>query len=136
MPWLLDTNIVIAISKQSPALLPRLKHCPVEDLVLSSVVLAEIEYGIAKSQRKDHNRKVFDALLARFAVLPFDATCAREYGSIRAKLEAAGRLIGPNDLLIAAQAKASRLTLVTDNTNEFSHVEGLAIENWLHQPPG
>jgi tRNA(fMet)-specific endonuclease VapC len=133
--WLLDTNIVIALSKQVPALLPWLQRCPASELVLSSVVLAEVEYGIAKSERQAHNRKVFDALLGRFEVLPFDADAAREYGVIRAALERIGRPIGPNDLLIAAHARSKRLTLVTDNTSEFARVDGLSIENWLAAPP-
>jgi tRNA(fMet)-specific endonuclease VapC len=133
--WLLDTNIVIAMSKGAPALLPRLQRCSAQDLVLSAVVLAEIEYGIAKSQRQAHNRKVFDALIARFQVAPFSAEAAREYGLIRAALERGGRPIGPNDLMIAAQTKALGLTLVTDNTAEFARVEGLAIENWLQPQP-
>ena len=135
MRWLLDTNIVIAMSKGAPALLPRLQSCMASDLALPAVVLAEIEYGIAKSSRQAHNRKVFDALLARFDVLAFDAAAAREYGAIRAALEQAGCTLGPNDLLIAAQARSARLALVTDNTGEFMRVEGLVVENWLQRPP-
>jgi tRNA(fMet)-specific endonuclease VapC len=135
MRWMLDTNTVIAVSKQTAALAPWLQRCAASDLVLSSIVLAEIEYGIAKSQRRAHNRKVFDALLARFDVLAFDADAAKVYGDIRATLERAGRPIGSNDLLIAAHAKAKGLTLVTDNTGEFTRVGGLAVENWLAQPP-
>jgi tRNA(fMet)-specific endonuclease VapC len=75
--WLLDTNIVIALSKGVPQLLPWLQRCPAGDIVLSSVVLAEIEYGVSKSTRAAHNRKVFDALLARFEVLAFDAGAKR-----------------------------------------------------------
>ena len=135
MRWLLDTNIVIALSKGVPQLRPWLRRCSASDLVLSSVVLAEIEYGIAKSARQAHNRKVFEALLAGFAVLAFDGAAARNCGVVRAALERSGRLIGPNDLLIAAHALSRRLTLVTDNLRKFARVEGLAIENWLQQPP-
>lgn len=131
MRWLLDTNVLIALSKGTPALLPRLEACTAADLLLSSVVLAELEYGIAKSERPAHNRKVFDALTKRFEVVPFDAAEAREYGDIRALLERQGRQIGPNDLLIAAQARAARLVLVTDNTHEFERVPQLHLENCL-----
>ncbi len=135
MRYLLDTNIVIALSKDAPALQPWLRRCPASDMVLSSVVLAEIEYGIAKSARKDHNRQVFGAFLTGFLVLPFDEAAARDYGLIRADLESAGRLIGPNDLMIAAHARARGLTVVTHNHSEFSRVNGLRVENWLQQPP-
>ena len=98
-------------------------------------MLAEIEYGIAKSARKEHNRQVFAALLAGFVVLPFDEPAARECGLLRADLQRAGCLIGPNDLMIAAHARALRLAVVTDNSDEFGRVNGLNVENWLRQPP-
>lgn len=135
MRRMLDTNIVIAISKGVPALLPWLERCDASDLKLSSVVLAEIEYGIAKSARQAHNRKVFDALVASFEVLCFDSAAARAYGLLRARLERLGRLIGPNDLMIAAHALSMRLPLVTDNGAEFDRVDGLTVENWLRQTP-
>lgn len=135
MRYLLDTNMVIALSKGVLALQPWLRQCPVEDLVLSSIVVAELEYGISKSGRQAHNRRVFDSLLEAFAIVPFDHAAAREYGVLRSALERVGRPIGPNDLLIAAHARALRLTLVTDNTSEFARVDGLKLENWLQQPP-
>lgn len=131
MPWLLDTNILIAISKRDPAVLPNLQRRKAHDLVLSSVVLAEIEYGIAKSARREHNRQVFDAILRNFTVSPFDAQASRHYGEVRAGLERRGRPIGPNDLMIAAHALALDATLVTDNVRELSRVDGLRVENWL-----
>jgi tRNA(fMet)-specific endonuclease VapC len=131
MPFLLDTNIMIAMSKQRPGLAERLEGIPAAAVVLSSVVVAEIEYGIAKSGRRQHNRRVFDTLLAGFQVLPFDAAAARLYGPIRADLEKRGRLIGPYDLMIAAHARSVQAVLVTDNTKEFGRVAGLKIENWL-----
>jgi tRNA(fMet)-specific endonuclease VapC len=94
-------------------------------------VVAEIEYGIAKSGRRKHNRLVFDSLLSGFRVLPFDAAAARLYGPIRAHLEKRGRLIGPYDLMIAAHAQSLDAVLVTDNTKEFDRVAGLKTENWL-----
>jgi tRNA(fMet)-specific endonuclease VapC len=131
MPYLLDTNILIAMSKERPGLAERLGHHPAEAILLSSVVVAEIEYGIAKSARPEHNRRVFDALLGGFRVVAFDAAAAREYGPIRARLEREGRLIGPYDLMIAAHAKALEAVLVTGNTGEFSRVIDLHVENWL-----
>ena len=131
MAYLLDTNIVIAMSKARPGLAERLERCPASAIALSSVVLAELEYGIAKSARQAHNRRVFDALTGALAVAAFDAAAAREYGPMRAELERRGQLIGPYDLLIAAHARALGAVLVTDNVGEFARVEGLAVENWL-----
>ena len=131
MPFLLDTNILIAMSKQRPGLADRLEGIPAEAVLLSSVVVSEIEYGIAKSRRRQHNRRVFDALVSGFKVLPFDAAAARLYGPIRAELEKRGRLIRPYDLMIAAHAKSVDAVLVTDNTREFARVDGLKTANWL-----
>ena len=129
--FLLDTNILIAMSKQRLGLADRLEGIPADAILLSSVVVAEIEYGIAKSGRRQHNRRVFDSLLSGFRVLPFDAAAARLYGPIRAQLEKRGRLIGPYDLMIAAHAQSLDAVLVTDNTKEFDRVAGLKTKNWL-----
>jgi len=131
MRYLLDTNILIAMSKERPGLLARLEKYPASAILLSSVVVAEIEYSIAKSASQEHNRCVFDALLESFQISPFDATAARLYGPIRADLERRGLLIGPYDLMIAAHAQALGAVLVTDNIGEFKRVEGLTSENWL-----
>lgn len=131
MQFLLDTNILIAMSKQRPGLADRLEGISADAILLSSVVVAEIEYGIAKSRRRLHNRRVFDTLLSGFRVIPFDAAAAKLYGPIRADLEKRGRLIGPYDLMIAAHAKSVDAVVVTDNTKEFDRVAGLRTENWL-----
>lgn len=131
MRYLLDTNILIAMSKTRPGLAERLARYPASNILLSSVVVAEIEYGIAKSARREHNRRVFDTLLSGFTVVSFDAEAARRYGPIRAQLEVRGQLIGPYDLMIVAHAQALDAVLVTDNVGEFSRVEGVAVENWL-----
>ena len=134
MRYLLDTNSVIALSKQVPPVVDRLGHCLASDILLSTVVLAEIEYGIAKSARQAHNRQVFNALLQGFPVHAFDLSATRHYGPLRAELERRGQLIGPYDMMIAAQALSLDVTLVTDNTGEFSRVAGLRLENWLRTP--
>jgi len=131
MRYLLDTNILIAMSKERPGLADRLAQYPASAIQISSVVVAEIEYGIAKSARQEHNRRVFDALLEGFTVVAFDAAAARRYGPIRAQLEKKGQLIGPYDLMIAAHAQALGAVLVTDNVGEFSRVENLLVDNWI-----
>lgn len=131
MQFLLDTNILIAMSKHRPGLADRLEGIPADAILLSSVVVAEIEYGIAKSGRRQHNRRVFDSLLSGFRVLPFDVAAARLYGPIRSHLEKRGRQIGPYDLMIAAHAQSLDAVLVTDNIKEFDRVAGLKTENWL-----
>jgi tRNA(fMet)-specific endonuclease VapC len=104
MLFLVDTNILIAMSKQRPERADRLEGIPADAVLLSSIVVAEIGYGIANSARRKHNRRVFDTLMSGCRVLPFDAA-ARLYGPIRTDLEKRGRLIDPNDLLIAAHAR-------------------------------
>lgn len=131
MLHLLDTNILIALSKARPGLQEKLARHAAADILLSSVVVAEIEYGIAKSARKEHNRQVFDILLKGFPQVDFDHRAARLYGPIRADLERRGLPIGPYDLMIAAQAISLGAVLVTDNVSEFSRVEGLTLDNWL-----
>ncbi|MBK6974544.1 MAG: type II toxin-antitoxin system VapC family toxin [Sterolibacteriaceae bacterium] len=132
MRYLLDTNILIALSKERPGVTARLANIPANDILLSAVVVAEIEYGIAKSTRREHNRRVFDTLLAGIQIIPFDEAAARLYGPIRAELERLGEVIGPYDLMIAAQALSHDAVLVTDNLGEFGRVAGLAVENWLN----
>ena len=131
MKYLLDTNIIIGLSKGRPPVRERLAQIPANDLLLSPVVLCELEFGIAKSQRPEANRAALNQLLASLPVVDLQAEVAVHYGRIRAQLEAAGQPIGPNDLLIAAHALSLGATMVTDNEREFSRVSGLAIENWL-----
>lgn len=132
MRYLLDTNILIALSKERPGVAARLAGIHANNILLSAIVVAEIEYGIAKSTLREHNRRVFDTLLAGIQIIPFDEAAARLYGPIRAELERSGQLIGPYDLMIAAQALSQDAVLVTDNLGEFRRVAGLAVENWLH----
>ena len=107
-----------------------MQHRP-EDYCISSITLAELEVGVYNSARPEQNQLALMTFLARIEVVPFDSEAAREYGIIRADLTRKGNLIGANDLLIAAHAKALDLTLVTNNTREFERVEGLKLENWV-----
>jgi len=131
MAYLLDTNVLIAITKANPAVRLRLEHHADHEILLSSIVLAEIEYGIAKSTKREYNRQVFAELSRTFKIVTFSPQAAQHYGELRVYLEKRGTPIGSNDTLIAAEALAQGATLVTDNTREFSRVPGLLLENWL-----
>jgi tRNA(fMet)-specific endonuclease VapC len=101
-----------------------------DDIVVCSIVRAELFYGAAKSQTSEATRRKQDIFLRPYATLPFDDLAADMYGRIRAQLEQAGTPIGPLDMQIAAIALAHGLTLVTNNTREFSRVSGLLLEDW------
>jgi tRNA(fMet)-specific endonuclease VapC len=128
MKYLLDTNAVIAILKGDPAVLRQLRtHLPA-DFGLPSIVAHELYYGAYKSQRAAENLARVEAL--QFEVVPFDAEDAQHAGEIRSQLAAAGTPIGPYDALIAGQARARQLILVTHNMREFERVTELQIEDW------
>ena len=128
---LLDTNIVSDIARHPNGLAAqRLIEVGVEYAGISIVVACEIRFGLAKSgAHRIVNR--LTQLLAQCKTLSLEPPVDEHYADIRNRLERAGRSIGPNDLLIAAHARALSLTLVTDNMREFSRVPGLAVENWL-----
>ena len=106
-----------------------LEHKP-EDFGISAVTLAELEYGVFKSAGPGQNQIALATFLSGIKILPFDDKAAVEYGKIRADLERKGQPIGANDLLIAAQAKALGLILVTNNSREFERVREIKLENW------
>lgn len=129
MRYLLDANAIIAMLRDAaspPAL--RLRRHRVGDVAISAIVLHELFYGAFKSRRTDRNLAVVDAL--QFPVVEFDREDARHAGEIRAFLAAHGLTIGSYDVLIAGQAMARNLILVTHNTSEFSRAPGLMIEDW------
>lgn len=129
---MLDTNICIYIIKHKPeSVYRRLMKIRPEDVCISSITYSELSYGVEKSEQKDRNRLALTLMLSNIEILEFDTAAAEEYGNIRARLEKTGTLIGSLDMLIAAHAKASGCTLVTNNLKEFSRVEGLKAENWV-----
>jgi tRNA(fMet)-specific endonuclease VapC len=129
MRYLLDANVVIALlSDTTSRVAQRARQGRPGDMAVSAIVAHELFYGAFKSQRADRNVALVDAL--RFAVLEFDKEDARQAGRIRALLAGKGTPIGPYDVLIAGQAMARNLTLVTHNTEEFRRVPGLGIEDW------
>jgi tRNA(fMet)-specific endonuclease VapC len=126
--YLLDTNAVIALLRGHDGVLARLRaHAPV-DFGLSVVVLHELVYGAAHSARPKANLARVDAL--RFDRLPLTERDAAEAGHIRAALAQKGMPIGAYDLLIAGQARARGLAVVTRNRREFDRVDGLTVEDW------
>jgi len=131
MKHLLDTNTCIRfLNGTSERVRERMAAIEPRDIALCSIVKAELLYGALKSARPDRNVGRLRPFFSRFVSLPFDDASADEYGEIRVQLEAAGTPIGPNDLCIAAIAKANDLSLVTHNTAEFSRVEDLRLEDW------
>ncbi|MEO1207975.1 MAG: type II toxin-antitoxin system VapC family toxin [Cyanobacteria bacterium J06638_20] len=134
MKYLLDTNICIYIIKQKPAdVLARFQSHPPTDISISSITIAELEYGACKSQQVDKNRAALQQFLLPLTIIDFNAEATQIYGQVRAELSRQGCIIGAMDLLIAAQALSQDLTLVTNNTHEFSRVPGLKLENWVDQ---
>jgi len=131
MLYLLDTNIVIAALKGVASVRRKLETTPISCLVLSPVVLGELEFGAEKSAYPEKNRARLSTLIDNIPISPLDDETSRQYGRIRAQLERNGTPIGSNDFWIAAQALALGAVAVTDNVGEFSRVSGLTIENWL-----
>jgi len=132
MRFMLDTNIIAYAKNNRPeTVLKRLMQHSPEDYCISSITLAELEFGVYNSARPEQNQLALVTFLARIKVVPFDVDTAREYGIIRADLTRKSTLIGANDLLIAAHARALDVTLVTNNTREFERVDGLKLENWV-----
>lgn len=131
MVWLLDTNIIIAAVKGVPSVQAHLQKVQAVDVLLSPIVLGELEFGAEKSAFPDRNRAKLQTVINGFTVAALDIATSRAYGRIRHELERQGAPIGNNDLWIAAQALALGTSLVTDNIREFVRIPGLKIENWL-----
>ncbi len=129
MRYLFDANAVIALLREpgGPLAQRARQHRPT-DIGLPAIAVYELYFGAFKSQRREHNLSVVDSL--QFEVVPFDKEDARQAGEIRAALEALGTPIGPYDVLIAGQARARGLVLVSRNLREFQRVGGLSVENW------
>ncbi len=134
MKYMLDTNICVYLIKKKPqAVLERLHLNMMEGISISSITLAELEYGVAMSERYETNANALAQFLTLPTILDFDTTAATEYGIIRANLRRKGTPIGSMDTLIAAHAKACGLILVTNNMKEFERVENLQLENWVKE---
>ncbi|HQS48861.1 MAG: VapC toxin family PIN domain ribonuclease [Rhizobiales bacterium 24-66-13] len=129
--YLLDTNIISDMVRNPAGQAVRqLQKVGDGNICTSIIVACELRYGCAKKGSAKLLAKVED-VLATIPVLPLEIPADDEYGGIRAELEAAGQIIGHNDLLIAAHAYTLGTTLVTANVGEFSRIRGLKVENWL-----
>lgn len=130
--YLLDTNICIYIINNSPLKgVQHIKTLNPHQIKLSAISLAELEYGVSKSRHREQNRQALVHFASAFDILAFTDRDAEVYGLLRAALERKGRIIGPYDLEIAAQAVSRKLTLVSNNTAEFSRIPNLKLENWV-----
>jgi tRNA(fMet)-specific endonuclease VapC len=134
LTFLLDTDVVIALLRKKPAIVRERFRSVVSDggsITVSSIVLFELSYGVARSGRREENAERLRVFLSGVeAVLPFEEGDASIAGDLRAALEVGGTPIGPYDLLIAAQALRAGATLVTANVSEFARVPGLLCQDW------
>ncbi len=131
MAWLPDTNVWISLLKNPESQLEaRMRSLPMSEVFLCSIIKAELWHGAEKYGNRERRLHALEMLFAPFTSLPFDDECARHYADIRHRLELQGSLIGPNDLKIAATARAHGLTIITRNLTEFSRVTDLRVENW------
>ncbi len=131
MKYLLDTNICIYLIKRDPpSVRKHFERLVPGDVGISSITLAELDYGAAKSRFSKKNREALAQFVLPLEISPFDATAALAYGRVRADLETRGVPIGSMDLLIAAHALALGVVLVTNNMSEFRRVRALRLENW------
>ncbi|MGA8180086.1 MAG: tRNA(fMet)-specific endonuclease VapC [Desulfobacterales bacterium] len=130
LKYLLDTNIVIYTMKNRPQQVKKRFQQHDGRMGISTVTLGELVFGAEHSQQVERNLADIEAMAARMELLPFDDKAAYHFGQIRAALYRAGRPIGPYDMMIAGQARASGLILATNNVKEFERVPGLLIEDW------
>jgi tRNA(fMet)-specific endonuclease VapC len=131
--YMLDTNIISDLIRNPQGrAAKRIAKAGEENICTSIIVASELRYGCAK-RGSERLLKAVEGLLAEIEILPMDVPADDAYGKIRSELEAAGKPIGSNDLLIAAHARAVGATIVTADTGEFKRVRGLKVENWLEQ---
>lgn len=129
--YMLDTNIVSELARNPQGrVTKRIAEIGPDAICVSIITAAELRYGCAKKGSAKLLAQI-EAILDNIEIMALDVPADGEYGGIRAELEAAGKPIGPNDLLIAAHAYALGAVLVTANTKEFTRIRGLRVENWL-----
>ena len=130
--YLLDTNICIyAIKKKPIYVLEQIKDKSRLGIYISALTVAELEFGIENSTKIEENRIALLKYLSLFNILAFDDKDAIPYGKLKSRLRKEGQIIGPIDMLLAAQALSKDLIFVTNNTKEFERIENLKLENWV-----
>jgi len=131
MKYMLDTNICFYLIKQKPEkVLRRFKNHSIGDIGISSITLAELRFGVEKSQQILNNRQALAEFILPLEIADFDEKAAMIYGAVRAALEKAGTPVGAMDMLIGAHALSLGITLVTNNTREFSQIKNLKVVDW------
>ncbi|WP_258111590.1 type II toxin-antitoxin system VapC family toxin [Alicyclobacillus sp. SP_1] len=131
MLYMLDTNICIyLIKRRSNELFKRMRVFRTGEIVVSVVTVAELQYGVSKSEHKERNQAALEAFLLPLEIANFSLDETVVYGNVRAELERRGQTIGPLDTMIAAHALSLDVPLVTNNTREFERVKGLRVEDW------
>ncbi len=135
MQYLLDTNTCIDLMRSVKNVVRRLSAVAPSDCVISTITSYELHTGVAKCTSPSNEQAKVDLLLKVVSELPFDQYAARAAGHVRGQLESRGIMIGPYDVLLAAQALATGLTLVTANVSEFQRVPRLIVENWRVELP-
>ncbi len=126
---LLDTNVVIAFFNGSKAVLEKV-HAEIDSIALSTLVVAELDYGAKASQKAEENLEKLHRFVDIVHVVPFDLECAKIFGTIKSKLRKMGRPTGEVDALIAATAMSNKAVLVTGNRKHFENIKGLKIQIW------
>lgn len=132
LKYMLDTNIVIYVIKRRPIEVMSYFNRYASQLCVSSITAAELYYGAEKSQFSAQNLRTVEDFLSRLTILPYEQKAASHFGNIKAELAAQGKIIGENDLHIAAHCRSEALVLVTNNLREFERVAGLRLENWIN----
>ncbi|MBI4688479.1 MAG: type II toxin-antitoxin system VapC family toxin [Nitrospirae bacterium] len=131
MKFMLDTNTCIYIIKRKPEnVLKRFSSYDVGDIGISSITLAELQYGVSKSQHVQKNKQALSEFVFPLEVAEFEKKAAEEYGNTRAALEKSGKPVGAMDMLIGAHALSLGVVLVTNNVREFKRIKGLKVADW------
>jgi tRNA(fMet)-specific endonuclease VapC len=131
MKYMLDTNTCIYLIKQKPEkVLRHFKTHTVGDIGISAITLAELRFGVEKSQQIQNNRQALEEFILPLEIADFDERAAMTYGAVRTALEKAGTPVGSMDMLIGAQALGLDVTLVTNNIREFKRIKNLKVVDW------
>ena len=131
LKYMLDTNICIYVIKRKPLEAMQAFNLHVGQLCISSITLAELLHGAAKSAKSEHNLRVVEDFVSRLDILDYGDKAASHYADVRADLERKGTPMGVNDLHIAGHARSEALIIVTNNEKVFVRVDGLRVENWI-----